>query len=419
MKRRVVITGMGAVSPLGNCMEEVWEKIKAGKSGITKLDRFDPASWKANHKFPRIAGQVQNFSPSLMRIEKRRWKNLDLASQFAVVAAQQAEADAGLCFKQQEQLKAGVIVGNIFGGSPSIWEESDILYNPQKGAERISPFLTSKMIGSSPAGHVGIVLEIKGVTFSINSACASGATSVGEGYRKIQSGELDVCVTGGSDACLTPLVLASFGAMQACSIRTEEPEKASRPFDHDRDGFVPSEGAAIMVIEELGHALARKAKIYVEIVGYGATADAFHITMPDVNGLLSCMKTTLEDAQLDPGQIDYINAHGTSTQIGDINESQAIIKLFQSCNGKLMVSSTKSMTGHMMAATGAIEIMFTALALRDGIIPPTINLDNQDIECDLADCVPHQARTRKITYALSNSYGFGGKNACLALKKFE
>ena len=414
-KRRVVITGLGAVSPLGNSVAETWSRATEGTSGISRITRFDAASFSA-----QIAGEVKNFDGGKY-VEAKELKKLDLFSQYAIASADEAWQDAG--FSQAGSLpyepnRTGCILGIGIGGIATFEKYHQALL--EGGVRKISPFLIPAMVSNLGPGNVAMRYGLKGVNFTVTSACTSSTHAIGESYRMLAAGVQDMVVTGGSEAAVTPVGIGGFCAMKALSTRNEEPTKASRPFDKDRDGFVLGEGAAILILETLENAQKRGAKIYAEVIGYGVSCDAYHITAPspDGEGAWMCMRNAVQDADLRPEDISYINAHGTSTPANDITETLAIKKLFGDWATRgLMVSSTKSMTGHLLGAAGAIEALFTVLAVREGIVPPTINLDNPDDGCDL-DFVPHQARRVRLQAAMSNSFGFGGTNASVVFRAF-
>lgn len=417
-KRRVVVTGIGLVSPLGNTRTETWEAAKNGVSGIGPITRFDSAPF-ATH----FAGEVKNFDASKY-VEPKEIKKLDLFSLFAIAAGQEAWDDAGLNSettgaKTFDARRMASILGIGIGGLATLEKYHQALL--EGGPRKISPFLIPAMITNLAPGHLGIRFGLKGPNFTITSACASGTHAIGEAARMIASGYQDVVMTGGAESSITPIGIGGFCALKALSTRNEEPQKASRPFDKDRDGFVMGEGAAVMVLESLESAQRRGAKIYCEFGGYGASCDAYHITSPseDGEGAINCMKNALEDAELAPNQIKYINAHGTSTAANDMTETKAIKQVFgEWAKSGLLVSSTKSMTGHLLGAAGAVEAAFSALAVKDGVVPPTINLDNPDEGFDL-DYVPHKARHTEVGAAMSNSFGFGGTNATVIFKAFK
>lgn len=416
MKRRVVITGLGLLSPLGNSVEKSWEAAKAGASGIAPITRFDATDFTS-----RIAGEVKDFDPTDY-VEAKEVKKLDVFSQFALGAAQQAWDDSGFTCSGIEgagydATRIGSILGIGIGGLTSLEKYHGAFL--KGGPRKISPFLIPAMIANLGPGNIAIRFGVKGINYSIASACTSANHAIGEAYRMIADGVQDVMITGGTESAVTPTSVGGFCAMKALSTRNDEPSKASRPFDKDRNGFVLGEGAAIMVLEPLEKAEARGAKIYAEVVGYGFSCDAHHITSPsdDGEGAISSMTLAIDNAGLKPEDVNYVNAHGTSTSANDRTETRAIKAVFGAhAHNGLLVSSTKSMTGHLLGAAGAIEAAFATLALQEGIVPPTINLDNPDEECDL-DYVAHEARQAPISVAISNSFGFGGTNATLVLRK--
>ncbi|NGZ98154.1 MAG: beta-ketoacyl-[acyl-carrier-protein] synthase II [Nitrospira sp. WS110] len=409
--RRVVITGLGLVTPLGTGVEKTWKAICAGESGIARITRFDPTGYDA-----QIAGEVKDFDPARF-IEKKEIKKMDTFIHYAVGASQLAVDDAGLKVKPEEATKVGVYIGSGIGGLGSIEHYHDVLKD--KGPGRVSPFFIPMTIINLASGQVAIRIGAKGPNSCAVTACATGNHCIGDAYRLIQRGDADVMVAGGAEAAVTPLGVAGFASAKALSFRNDEPTKASRPFDKDRDGFVLGEGAGVVVIEELTHALRRGVRIYGEIIGYGMNSDAYHITAPpeEGEGAVRCMELALKDAGIQHNQIGYINAHGTST-MADAIETRAIKQVFGEQAFRIPVSSTKSMTGHLLGAAGGIEAVFTILALFHGILPPTINLDHPDPACDL-DYVPNKARPAAIQMALSNSFGFGGVNACLIFKRLD
>ncbi|MGD0946725.1 MAG: beta-ketoacyl-ACP synthase II [Candidatus Binatia bacterium] len=410
--RRVVITGMGLVTPLGNDLVANWEKLLAGRSGIGAISRFDATQLPV-----RIAGEVRNFDPALY-IEKRDIKKMDAFTLYAMAATQMALDDARLKIDESIAERVGVLVGVGMGGIASLEEGHQLFL--QGGVRKLSPFMLPRLIANMAPGHIAIRFGAKGVNYVVTSACASGGHAIGEACRLIRFGFQDAMLTGGAEAAVTPLSIAGFAAMRALSTRNEEPERACRPFDRERDGFVMSEGAGMLVLEEREAALGRGARVYAEVIGYGANADGYHITTPapEGAGAARCMSLALEDGGLRPQEVDYINAHGTSTPYNDVNETQAIKKVFGEHAMRLAVSSTKSMTGHLLGAAGAIEAAYTALTVYHGVAPPTINYEHPDPECDL-DYVPNCARTMRVRVALSNSFGFGGTNACVALRRHE
>ncbi len=412
MKRRVVITGLGVVSPIGTGVEKFWSNLIAGVSGVDTIKRFDPVEIGLP---VHIAAEVKDFEAEKYFDKKDAQKVSDFIK-FAVAAAEEAIKDSGLLEGKWDPYKVGVIIGTGIGGLKDIEEQQKVLM--EKGPRRVSPFFIPYGISNMASGLVAIRFGFKGPNYCVVSACATGNHAIGDAMRLIQKGDIDVAIAGGCESAITPLGVAGFASMRALSTRNHEPQKASRPFDRDRDGFVMGEGAGILVLEEYEHAKARGAKIYAELVGYGATDDAYHITAPcvDGEGAYMCMKLALEDAKVKPEEIDYINAHGTSTPLNDKSETLAIKRLFGEHAYKLKISSNKSMIGHLLGAAGAVEAVATAKTVQTGIIPPTINLENPDPECDL-DYVPNKAIEYLVNYALSNSFGFGGTNACLLFKK--
>jgi 3-oxoacyl-[acyl-carrier-protein] synthase II len=411
VERRVVVTGIGLVTPLGIGTQQSWEAAIAGKSGVGPITRFDAKDLPC-----RIAGEVKGFDPAAFMDKKEARRN-DLFIQFGLAAADLALRDASLPTDKPLGERCGVIVGSGMGGLATL--EDTHLTAVNKGHRRVSPFFIPSLIVNLVGGQISIRYGAAGVNYAPVSACATGNHSIGESMRHIQHGDADMIITGGAEATITLLGISGFTAARAVSERNDAPEKASRPFDRDRDGFVSGEGAGILVVEELEHARKRGARIYCELTGYSATADAFHITQPSGKGAERAMRLVLEDAGLRPEQVQYVNAHGTSTPVGDIAETKAVKAVFGDWAKKgLMVSSTKSMTGHLLGAAGGVEAAFTALALYHGIIPPTINLDNPDPECDL-DYVPNHAREVRIESALSNSFGFGGTNAVIAFRRMR
>ncbi|NLO89583.1 MAG: beta-ketoacyl-ACP synthase II [Clostridia bacterium] len=411
-KNRVVITGIGIISPVGIGKNKFWEALVEGKSGITKITRFDVRDYPT-----KIAGEVKDFSP-FDYIDKKEARRMDRFAQFAVAAGKMAVEDSGLDLEKIDKDRVGVILGTGIGGTETFEEQHRVLLN--KGPNRVSPFFIPMMIGNMGAGQISIQLGLKGTNITIVNACASGAIAVGEAFRTLQRGDADVILSGGSEAALTPMSLAGFCTMKAMTTHNEEPQKASRPFDAKRDGFVLSEGAGIVVMETLNHALSRGARIYAEVIGYGCTADAYHITAPapDGEGAVKAMQKALDDAGIEPKDVEYINAHGTSTQLNDKYETLAIKKVFGDHAYSLAVSSNKSMIGHLLGAAGAVEIIATVLTIYEGIIPPTINYENPDPECDL-DYVPNKSRRASVNAALSNSLGFGGHNATVVVQRFK
>jgi 3-oxoacyl-[acyl-carrier-protein] synthase II len=411
-KKRVVVTGVGMVTPLGIGVAASWDNLIAGRSGIRKITQFDATAFPT-----KIAGEVEGFNPEDY-MEPKEVKKMDRFIHLALAAATMAIKDSGLEITPQNGERVGVIVGSGIGGLRTIENYHSVLL--EKGPKRITPFFIPMLVVNLASGQISIKFGAKGPNSAVATACATGSHAIGDAFRIIQRGEADVMIAGGAEAVITPLGIGGFNAMKALSTRNDEPEKASRPFDAERDGFVMGEGAGIVILENLEGALGRGAKIYAELVGYGMTADAYHITSPAPNGegAARCMKKALEDGGLEPSGVDYINAHGTSTKYGDELETNAVKTVFGEYAYKLAVSSTKSMTGHLLGAAGGVEAIFCAIAVHDDIIPPTINLENPDPECDL-DYVSSGARKMTVEYALTNSFGFGGTNACLLLKKFE
>ncbi|HWI66750.1 MAG TPA: beta-ketoacyl-ACP synthase II [Symbiobacteriaceae bacterium] len=412
MERRVVITGLGLLSPLGNTVAENWEAVVAGKSGIGPITQFD-----ASRLATQFGGEVKGFDPATV-MDKKEVKRFERFIHLAMGAAAEAVADSGLTFEGELAERTGVIIGSGMGGLGGIEDTKLVLV--EKGPGRVSPFFIPSTIINMAPGMVAMKYNCQGPNYGAVSACASAGHAIADAFHMIQRGETDVMLTGGAESTITELAFAGFNAARALSTRNDNPQAASRPWDKDRDGFVMSEGAGILVLEDLEHALARGAKIYGEIIGAGASADAHHITAPhpEGRGAVLAMKSALRSAGLAPEQVGYINAHGTSTDLGDVQETEAIKKVFGEHAYKLCVSSTKSMHGHLLGAAGAIEAILTVLALKNQVIPPTINLENQDDACDL-DYVPGKAReVQGLEVALSNSFGFGGTNATLAFKKY-
>lgn len=412
MNKRVVITGLGLVTPLGIGVETSWKSALEGKSGIVPITQFDASQMPV-----RIAGEVKDFDPALY-IEAKEIKKMDRFIHFAVAAATMAMEDSGLKITAENDERVGVIIGAGMGGLPAIEHYHKIYL--EKGYRRISPFFIPMIIINLASGNVSIKFGAKGPNSSAVTACATGSHSIGDAFRLIQRGDADAMIAGGTESVITPLGVGGFAVMKALSMRNDEPEKASRPFDTGRDGFVMGEGSGVIVLESMESALKRGAKIYAEIIGYGMSSDAYHITTPapEGEGAARCMKASLKDAGIEPEKIDYINAHGTSTKYGDELETAAIKKVFGEHAYKLCVSSTKSMTGHLLGAAGGVEAIFSALSIHNNIIPPTINLENPDPECDL-DYAPNKAKQTDVEYAMSNSFGFGGTNACLVFKKYR
>ncbi|MBG9733350.1 3-oxoacyl-ACP synthase [Paenibacillus alvei] len=402
---------MGVVTALGSEIETFWNNLLEGKSGVSRIEAFDVTDYPT-----QIAASVKDFNPEDF-MDKKETRRMDRFVQFAVAASKNALEDAKLDVREQTNPdRVGVIVGSGIGGLGT-WEDQHTVLM-EKGVKRVSPFFIPMMIANMASGQVSITVGARGPNTAAVSACATGTHSIGDAYKIIQRGDADVMICGGAEATIRPIGMAGFCAMRAMSTRNDEPERASRPFDVDRDGFVMGEGAGVLVLESLEHALARGAHIYAEVAGYGMSGDAHHMTEPDPTGAALCMTRALADGELSPEQIDYINAHGTSTPVGDRSETKAIKSALGDHAYKTAVSSTKSMTGHLLGAAGGVEAVICSLVLQNGMIPPTINLDNQDPECDL-DYVPNVARKADVQVAMSNSFGFGGHNATIVLKKYE
>lgn len=412
MQRRVVVTGIGLVTPVGIGTEETWKNILAGASGVGPISRFDTSDYPV-----KIAAEVKGFEVERY-VDRKTAKNLDLFVQYAVAGARMAVEDAGLDLASLDAERIGSIMGCGLGGLPTIERYHQVLL--ERGVRRITPFFIPLVIPNMGAGQISIIFGTKGPNLSVTTACAAGTHAVGIAMREIQRGTCDVVFTGGSESTICPLAIGGFAAMKALSRRNDKPEKASRPFDRDRDGFIIAEGAGILILEELEHARARGARIYAELTGFGLTGDAYHMAAPpeDGEGAARCMAMALADAGIAPEEVDYINAHGTSTGLNDICETRAIKQVFGEHARRLAVSSTKSMTGHMLGGAGGIEAAFTALAVHDQVAPPTINLEHPDPECDL-DYVPNEKRSMRIRNAISNSFGFGGTNAVIVMKRYE
>lgn len=411
MKRRVVVTGLGLVSPLGIGVNDTWEALCAGKSGITEITRFDATPYPT-----KIAAEVKGFHAEDFMARKEA-KRFEPFISYALAAARMALEDSGLTIDASNSDRVGVITGCGLGGL-HFMEETIIQVNT-KGPKRVSPFFIPMMIGNMAPGQISIHFGARGPNSSMATACAAGTHAVGDSFRIIQYGHADAMITGGTEAVIAPSAVAGFNAMKALSTRNDEPQKASRPFERDRDGFVIGEGAGILILEALEYAQERGADIYAEVIGYGMTGDGYHMTSPppDGNGAVRCMQEALADAGLAPKELDYINAHGTSTELNDLYETRAIKTVFKDDASKVAISSTKSMTGHLLGGAGGIEAVFTSLSIHNDIIPPTINYDNPDEELDL-DYVPNKARKTIVNTAMSNSFGFGGTNGCLVMKKF-
>ena len=415
-QRRVVVTGLGVVSPIGNNLETFWKSILEGKSGVRRLSCFDPA-----HFTSKIAAEVKDFDPSPY-LSPKEIKRTDRFVQFAVVAAKQAMADARVDMSKEDPTRIGVIVGSGIGGLHTVESEHKqyLSLGPEKGPSRISPFIIPMLIVNMATGQISIMMGLKGPNSAVATACATGNHSIGDALRLIQRGDADMMVSGGSEAAITHMGFGGFCALKALSTAYNDcPERACRPFDKNRDGFIMGEGAGVVILEELEHALKRNARIYCELIGYGCSGDAYHMTAPDPegDGGVRCMAASIKDGGVKPEDVDYINAHGTSTLYNDRIETLAIKKVFGDHARKLAISSTKSVTGHLLGAAGGVEMIATALAIKNAMIPPTINYETPDPECDL-DYVPNKPRAHKIRVAASNALGFGGHNATLVLKKY-
>jgi 3-oxoacyl-[acyl-carrier-protein] synthase II len=409
---RVAITGQGVVSPVGIGTQEFWEALKNGKNGISRITRFDPSSFKS-----QIAGEVKDFDPS-KKLDAKDIRRFDLFTLYALYATAEAIEDSGLNLESLDMDRAGVIYASGIGGENTWENEHKKLL--ERGPDKVSPFFIPALIINMAAGMIAMKFGFRGVNYGVVSACASSGHAIGEAFRRVRSGEMDIMLAGGSEAPLGPLAVAGFCAARSLSTRNDEPEKACRPFDKDRDGFVMSEGAGTLILENLEHARKRGATIYGEIVGYGASDDAFHITAPNESGepQAKAMERAMEDGNISKEEVGYINAHGTSTQLNDKIETKVIKKVFGDEAYKIKISSSKSMTGHILGAASAIEAVISVLSLREGIITPTINYETPDPECDL-DYTPNKTVKKDIKFALSNSFGFGGHNVTLAFKKYE
>jgi 3-oxoacyl-[acyl-carrier-protein] synthase II len=414
-KRRVVITGLGTVSPIGDTIDKFWNSLIEGKSGVKHLTGFD-----STHFTCKIGAEVKDFNPHSY-LSAKEMKRMDRFVQFAVVAAKMAIEDSRMDLDREDLDRIGVLVGSGIGGLHTVEAEHRqyISLGPEKGPDRISPFLIPMLIINMASGQISITMGLKGPNSAVGTACATSNHAIGDAFRIIQRGEADAMIAGGSEAAITVMGFGGFCALKALSLRNDEPEKASRPFDKDRDGFVMGEGSGIVVLEDLEHALSRNAPIYCELIGYGMSGDAYHMTAPDPEGSggVRCMTAALKDAEIKPEDIDYINAHGTSTLYNDKIETLAIKKTFGPHARKLAVSSTKSVMGHLLGAAGGVELIACSLAIKHAIIPPTINYETPDPDCDL-DYVPNKARAHKIKIAASNALGFGGHNATLVVKKY-
>ncbi len=411
-KRRVVITGMGLISSLGEDLNTFWQNVQAGKSGVGRIQRWDAEPFDS-----KIGGECVQFDPAKY-IDRKEIKRLDRFAQFALSAAILAGQDGGLTVPVADGDRVGVIIGSGIGGLTELEEQHIRLRD--KGPSKVSAFTIPKLMVNAASGNISLFFGARGINTAVATACASATNAMGDALRAIQRNETDMMFTGGSEAALTPLGVSSFCAMKALSTRNDDPQRASRPFDRDRDGFVMGEGAGILIFEELEHAKARGAKIYAEVIGFGASADSHHLTAPepDGKGAAMAMRRAIADAGISTTEVDYINAHGTSTSLGDIGETRAVKSVFGDHARKMAISSTKSQIGHLLGASGGVELIATVMGIGSRMLPPTINLDNPDPECDL-DYVPHQAKARDIRIAMSNSFGFGGHNACIVVKKYE
>jgi 3-oxoacyl-[acyl-carrier-protein] synthase II len=411
MKQRVVVTGMGVMTSLGADLETFWGSLMAGKSGVSLIEAFDVSEYPT-----RIAAEIKNFNPEDYA-DKKEVRRMDRFVQFAVAASSLAVKDADLKIGEDvDAERVGVMVGSGIGGLGTWEDQHNVLL--EKGPKRVSPFFIPMMIANMASGQISMITGAKGPNSTAVTACATGTHSIGDSFKMIQRGDADVMICGGAEATIRPTGMAGFCSMRAMSTRNDEPNKASRPFDVDRDGFVMGEGSGILILESLEHAQKRGARIYAEVIGYGMSGDAYHMTEPDPEGAARCMTKAIRDAGIPPEAIDYVNAHGTSTPVGDRSETTAIKKAFGEHAYKLAVSSTKSMTGHLLGAAGGVEAVILGLTLKNGMIAPTINLDNQDPECDL-DYVPNKPRQADVQVAISNSFGFGGHNASIVMRKYE
>jgi 3-oxoacyl-[acyl-carrier-protein] synthase II len=409
-RRRVVITGLGAVTPLATGVAESWRKLCQGKSGVARITRFDPSGSKV-----QIAAEIKDFHPEDF-LDKKKIRRTDPFTQYALVATRMAIDDAGLTINGNNSSRVGVVLGSCAGGMTMY--EKNLFALRDEGAERVSPFFIPAFIANMAAGEISMAFGARGPSKCVVTACATGSNCIGDAFRLIQYDEADAMIAGGSDAYILPVGIAGFDKMRALSRRNNEPEKASRPFDKDRDGFVIGEGAGVVILEEMESAMRRGAKVYAELAGYGSNIDGVHITEPDWENQARCLTLALNDAAISPADVDYINAHGTATVLNDVSETKAIKAALGEHSKKVPISSNKSMVGHLLGAAGVVEAIFTILTIRDGIIPPTINYDTPDPECDL-DYVPNIARKAQVNIALSNSFGFGGVNATLVFRKFE
>ena len=412
MARRVVITGIGLITPLGDTIDQFWENLICGKSGISQITRFDCSMLPT-----RIAGEIKNFDPEKY-LEKKQARRMDISQQFGVTAAAKAIEDSGIDLQSTDLERVGVVIGSGVGGIDTFEKQHSVVI--QQSPLKVSPFFIPMMIADMSSGLTSIIFGLKGPNFATVSACASSSNAIADAFMIIQRGAADVMLSGGAEATITITAMAGFCSAKALSTRNDEPEKASRPFDKDRDGFVMGEGAAVLMLEELGHAKARGAKIYAEMIGMGMSADAYHITAPapDGGGAARSMKAAIADAGIAPEEIDYINSHGTATDLGDVAETRAIKTVFGERAYKIPINSTKSMTGHLLGAAGAAELAATILQIQRGVLHPTINLDTPDPRCDL-DYVPNKAREAKVNCGLSNSFGFGGHNTSIIVRRYK
>jgi 3-oxoacyl-[acyl-carrier-protein] synthase II len=410
LRRRVVVTGLGAITPLAMGVEESWQKLCLGKSGVARITKFDPSGFNV-----QIAAELKDFHPEDF-LDKKKIRRTDPFIQYALVAARMAIHDAGLTINGNNTSRVGVVLGSCAGGMDMFGR--NLLALRDGGPEKVSPFFIPGFLPNMAAGEVSMDFGIRGPSKCVITACATGNNCIGDALRLIQYDEADAMIAGGSDAYVIPIGIAGFDKMRGLSRRNNEPEKASRPFDKDRDGFVIGEGAGVVILEEMRSAIQRGARIYVELIGYGSNIDSFHITEPDWENQARCLKLAMNDAAISPSDVDYINAHGTSTVVNDVSETKAIKSALGEHSRKVPVSSNKSMIGHLLGAAGGVEAIFTILTIRDGIMPPTINYDTPDPECDL-DYIPNIARKGQVNIALSNSFGFGGINATLVFRKFK
>ena len=410
LRRRVVITGLGAVTPLAIDAEESWQKLCQGKSGVARITKFDASDSKV-----QIAAEIKDFHPEDF-MDRKKVRRTDPFIQYVLAATRMAMDDSGLVIDENNACRVGVVLGSSAGGMTTY--EKNLLALYKEGADKVSPFFIPGFIANMATGEVAMAVGVKGPSKCVVTACASSSHCIGDSLRLIQYGEADAMIAGGGDAYILPVAIAGFDRMRALSRRNDEPERASRPFDKDRDGFVTGEGAGVIILEEMQSAVRRGARIYAELIGYGSNIDGIHITEPDSENQARCLKLALSDAAVAPGDIDYINAHGTSTGLNDACETKAIKIALGEHSRKVPISSNKSMVGHLLGAAGAVEAVFTVLTIRDGIMPPTINYDTPDPECDL-DYVPNVARKAQVNTALSNSFGFGGANAALVFRKFK